>query len=134
MKKPKAKDRPESVVVPEVLLALHDAFHPGFFWRQNAGGVVPRGGGWFEGGPEGISDVVGLVPTPHGARIIFIECKTRTGKQRLAQKNWQRAVEALGAVYVVARTGAQAVEGVTRGLQTPGPASSLPRLPAPVNP
>jgi hypothetical protein len=127
----KAKDRPESVVVPEVLLALHDAFHPGFFWRQNAGGVVPRGGGWFEGGPEGISDVVGLVPTPHGARIVFVECKTRTGKQRAAQVAWQAAVEALGAIYVVARTGQQAVDGVTKGLRTAGPVSSLPPPKAP---
>jgi hypothetical protein len=130
----KAKDRPESVVLTECLDALHAAFYPGFFWRQNAGGVVPRGGGWFEGGPEGISDIVGLVPAPGGARIVFVECKRRTGKQRAAQVAWQAAVEALGAVYVVARTGAQAVEGVTRGLQTPGPSSSLPRLPSQANP
>lgn len=125
---PRKKDRPEKVVVAEVLDALHSAFYPGFFWRQNAGRIQTAAGHWVELGPEGIADVVGLVPTAHGARIVFVECKRRTGKQRAAQAAFQAAVEALGAVYVLARSGPEAVAGVKEGLK--GPVPAFPPLPA----
>lgn len=131
MKTPKAKDRPESVVVQECLDWLHRDFWPGFFYRQNAGKIQTAKGHWVDLGPEGIADIVGLVPTPYGARIVFVECKKRTGKQRASQLAFQKAVEALGAVYVVARSGAEAVAGVTKGLRTPSP---FPSQPLPVFP
>lgn len=117
----KAKDRPEGVVLKECLDALHAAFYPGFFWRQNAGKIQTKAGHWIELGPDGIADIVGMVPTAHGARIVFVECKKRTGKQRDSQAAFQAAVEALGAVYVVARSGAQAVDGVKESLAAQGP-------------
>lgn len=117
------KDRPESVVLKECLEAVCAAFWPGTAWRQNAGKIQTSTGHWVELGPEGIADIVGVVPTPHGARIFFVECKRRRGKQREAQKRFQAAMEAIGVIYVVAETGAQAVDGVTKGLRTPAPAS-----------
>jgi hypothetical protein len=117
------KDRPESEVLKECLDALHAAFWPGFFWRQNAGKIQTKAGHWVELGPDGIGDIVGLVPTPHGARIVFVECKKRTGKQRESQAAFQAAVEALGAIYALGFTGEMVVNGVTIGLQTPVPVS-----------
>lgn len=102
------KDRPESVVLKEVLVALSEA-GLGICWRQNAGKIQTAKGHWIELGPEGIADVVGFLP---GGRAYFVECKRRTSKQREAQKRFQRAVEAMGAVYVVARSGEEAVAGV----------------------
>lgn len=95
----------------ECLLAL-SAAGLGICWRQNAGKVQTSKGHWIELGPEGIADIVGILPD---GRIYFVECKTRTGRQREAQKRWQKAVEALGAIYVVARSGAQAVDRVRAG-------------------
>lgn len=119
MKAPaRKKDRPESVVLKECLDHLHAAFWPGFFWRQNAGKVQTAAGHYIDLGPEGIADIVGMVPTPHGARIVFVECKRRGGKQRAAQVAFQAAVEEMGAVYVVALSGPEAVAGVTRRLGT----------------
>lgn len=121
MKPSRKKERPESEVLKECLDALHAAFWPGFFWRQNAGKVQTEKGHYIELGPDGIADIVGLVPTAHGAIITFIECKRRTSKQRETQAAFQAAVEALGAIYVVARTGPESVDGVTIGLQSTGP-------------
>lgn len=103
----------ESRVLKQVILALSQEFHPGIFWRQNAGKVKTADGYWVELGPEGIADIVGFLP---GGQIVFVECKRRSGKQRESQKNFQRAVERGGAIYVVARTGPQAVEGVRAAL------------------
>ncbi|MCB2126041.1 MAG: VRR-NUC domain-containing protein [Rhodobacteraceae bacterium] len=105
------KDKSESVILKECLLAL-SAAGLGICWRQNAGKVQTSKGHWIELGPEGIADIVGILPD---GRIYFVECKTRTGRQREAQKRWQKAVEALGAIYVVARSGAQAVDRVRAG-------------------
>lgn len=115
----------ESTILTHVLLALSQAFHPGVFWRQNAGKVQTATGHWIELGPDGIADVVGFIPTPHGARIIFIETKTRKGKQRESQKRFQSAVEAAGAIYVIARSGAEAVTRVKERLKSPSPSSPL---------
>lgn len=122
----KKKDRPESEVLKECLDALHAAFWPGFFWRQNAGETRTLHGHYIYLGPDGIADIVGLLPWGGVALIVFVECKRRKGKQRETQKAFQAAVEALGAIYVVARTGAEAVEGVKARLPVPGQGASLP--------
>lgn len=106
------KDKSESVILKECLLAL-SAAGLGICWRQNAGKVQTSKGHWIELGPEGIADIVGILPD---ARIYFVECKTRTGRQREAQKRWQKAVEALGTFYVVARSGQEAVAGIHRSM------------------
>lgn len=110
-------------MLAECLADLHAAFYPGFFWRQNNGKVQTTGLHWVVlCDVPGIADIVGFVPTPHGARIVFIECKRRTGKLRADQIAFEAAVKALGAIHVVARTGQQAVDGVKKGLRDPVPA------------
>ncbi|GGH24591.1 hypothetical protein GCM10010973_11180 [Cribrihabitans marinus] len=81
----------------------------GICWRQNAGKIQSASGHWIELGPEGIADIVGFLPD---GQIYFVECKKRTGKQREAQKRWQTAVEKMGAIYVLARSGQEAVDGI----------------------
>jgi hypothetical protein len=68
-------------------------------------------------GVPGTADIVGLI-APSG-RMVQIECKTATGKQREAQLVMQRVVAAMGGLYVVARSvadvdAALAREGITR--------------------
>lgn len=99
----------EAAVLSHVLLALSEAFHPGVFWRQNAGKVQTKEGHWIDLGPEGISDIVGFLPS---GQIVFIETKTRRGRQRESQKRWQAAVERAGGIYIVARSGDEAVQRV----------------------
>lgn len=121
------KDRPESVVLKECLEALHAAFYPGFFWRQNNGKVQTKGLHWVVlCDVKGIADIVGFIPTPYGARIIFVECKKCTGKLREDQVRFRERVRTLGGICVEARTGAEAVAGVKLGLQTPVPGSLPP--------
>ena len=70
-------------------------------FRCNVGSVRTIDGGIFHTGlPEGFSDLIAL---PGNGRIIFIECKTRTGKQRQAQISFQRVVESRGYKYILAR-------------------------------
>lgn len=95
-----------------ILVELTKAFHPrGVFWRQNAGRVRTDRGAWVVLGPPGISDVVGLLE----GRSVFVEVKTDAGKQRPAQAAFQRAVEKAGGLYIIARSPAEAVAGLTCG-------------------
>lgn len=68
-------------------------------------------------GTPGTADIVGLI-SPEG-RMLMIEVKSATGKQRKAQETMQRVVTAFGGLYVVARDlatvdRALAALGVTR--------------------
>lgn len=96
----------ESEIHNRILVALSQEFHPlGVFWRQNAGRVKSAQGRWIALGPTGISDVVGVLD----GRAVFVEVKTATGKQRDAQRKFQKAVEKAGGFYVVARSPEEAV-------------------------
>lgn len=68
-------------------------------------------------GVPGTADICGLI-APTG-RLLMIEVKSATGKQREAQINMQRIVTRFGGLYVVARSladvdAALALEGITR--------------------
>lgn len=102
-------DPRETSVQKRILLAVSEAFHPGIFWRQNAGKVQTIDGYWVELGPDGIADIVGFLP---GGQIVFIECKRKTGKQRETQERFERAVAAAGAVYIVARSPKESVSKI----------------------
>jgi len=74
-------------------------------------GVGPlyiSGGRLVSYGVEGQADIMAIV----GGRFIAIECKSPRGRQSTAQIAWQRAVEAAGGVYVLARTVDDAVVAV----------------------
>ena len=70
-------------------------------FRCNVGRVKTIDGKWFDTGlPEGFSDLIIL--TNH--TIYFCECKTRAGKQRQDQINFERIVTAAGYTYFIARS------------------------------
>lgn len=107
-------DPRENSIQKKILLAVSEAFHPGIFWRQNAGKVQTWDGYWVELGPDGIADIVGFLP---GGRAVFIECKRKSGKQRKTQEGFQRAVTAAGAIYIVARCPKEAVRQVRAAMR-----------------
>lgn len=52
-------------------------------------------------GLAGAADITGIVS---GGRRIEIECKSKTGKQRVEQIAFQRMIERLGGIYILARS------------------------------
>jgi hypothetical protein len=53
-------------------------------------------------GVPGTADICGLI-APSG-RFLAIECKSAVGRQRPEQETFQRVVEAMGGLYVLARS------------------------------
>jgi Holliday junction resolvase-like predicted endonuclease len=49
---------------------------------------------------KGVADIICVLPE---GKVAFVEVKTKTGKQSADQVLFQKRVEALGAVYLVAR-------------------------------
>ncbi|RDC68082.1 VRR-NUC domain-containing protein [Rhodovulum sp. 12E13] len=99
----------ETALMNRILAGLSAEFHPhGIFWRQNAGRIRSDRGAWVSLGPPGIADIVGVVD----GRAVFVEVKTKKGRQRKAQAAFQAAAEKAGAVYVVARSPDDAVSAV----------------------
>lgn len=104
--------RPESEVLAsclELLERLRIAH-----WRCNTGGM--RGGGerYIRFGEPGQPDVLAVLP-PAG-RLLALECKSRTGRLRDAQRAWLERAEAAGAVVCVARS----IDDLVRALRAVG--------------
>ena len=80
-------------------------------WRANVLVARDKAGRIVRAGIPGQADISGII-APSGRRL-EIECKSGTGRQTEAQKAWQRMIEGMGGVYVVARSTAdvQAVLG-----------------------
>ena len=87
-------------------------------WRQNTGAARDKTGRLIRFGVPGAADISGIwrreieehqgdgwdpAWTPYGIRI-EIECKSPTGTQTEAQRNWQRMIESMGGVYILARS------------------------------
>jgi hypothetical protein len=84
-------------------------------WRHNVGAATYRGkdgarGGLVRFGQAGQADIMGLI-APSG-RFLAVECKTATGRQSDAQRNWQAMVERFGGLYILARS----IDDVRRAL------------------
>ena len=89
----------EAVIQAEILLAIGRL--PGsMFWRSNTGALPDKTGRVIRFGLVGSPDILGC----YMGRFVGIEVKTKTGKQRDAQVNFQRAFERAGGVYVLARS------------------------------
>jgi len=78
-------------------------------WRVNTG-AVRIGSRFIRFGIKGQADIQGVLS---GGRAVFIECKTATGRLRPEQLAFQRMVESMGALFVLARS----VEDVDRALR-----------------
>jgi hypothetical protein len=71
--------------------------------RINTGAAYPPGSKRLvRFGLPGTADIVGIL-APHG-RLLMIEAKTSTGKQRKAQAIMQRVVTQFGGLYCLARS------------------------------
>jgi len=83
-------------------------------WLRSSMGELPVGpvyissGRLVSYGTTGMADIMCVV----GGRLVAIEVKAPKGRQSLAQVAWQRALEAAGGVYVVARSVDDAVAAV----------------------
>ncbi|HMQ92497.1 MAG TPA: hypothetical protein PKA33_15990 [Amaricoccus sp.] len=97
-----------------ILLALAQTFHPrGIFWTADTGTARSMDGARvISFGLPGQSDIQGCLD----GRWIGIEVKTAKGKQRKSQVAFQRAIEAAGGVYLIARSPEAAVEGIVSAL------------------
>ena len=83
-------------------------------WRQNTGVAKTLDGNRFiRFGVVGCADISGIIK---GGIRLEIEVKKRTGKQREAQKAFQRMIESMGGIYIVARS----VDDVYKVLKTWG--------------
>lgn len=97
-----------------ILLALSQAFHPaGVFWTADTGVAKSMDGDrTIRFGLPGQSDIQGCLYS----RWIGVEVKTATGKQRKNQAAFQRAIEAAGGLYLIARSPIEAVEGIVAAM------------------
>ena len=85
-------------------------------WRQNTGvavgmsviaqarrlGVLPDHLPVTRYGTPGQPDIMGIIG-PNG-RFLGIECKSEKGKQSPEQMTWQRMIESLGGLYILAKS------------------------------
>lgn len=69
-------------------------------WRANAG-AASFSGQVVRFGVKGQADLTGILP---GGRRLEIEVKTATGRQSKEQIAYQRMIESLGGVYILARS------------------------------
>lgn len=99
----------ETAILQGVLLALGS--RPDCrVWRNNTGKLPdPRSGRWVSFGLKGSADILGLL---RGGRFLAIETKTPAGRLRPEQLAFQRMVESLGGLYVIARSVSDAVSAV----------------------
>lgn len=89
----------ESEVLTSVLRYL--GRYPGVkVWRNNTGRIADRTGRVVSFGLVGSADVIGIGP---GGRFLAVECKSDTGRQSEAQRNFQQMVESMGGLYILAR-------------------------------
>lgn len=79
-------------------LALRGIFH----WRQNTGAYRPDHGGFVRYGVAGAPDIMCVLP-PNG-QLLGIEVKDSKGRLNENQERFKRELEAVGGVYVVARS------------------------------
>jgi hypothetical protein len=108
-------DIPEAMLQKIVLAHVNQI--PGVeVWRMNTGGAYVRGA-WVSFGREGQADLAGLM-APSGRRL-EIELKTKTGRQRDAQRTYQEMIERHGGLYILARTLREAMVPVCEFLGLP---------------
>lgn len=82
--------------------------------RTNSGSWQDEHGNYIYGAKAGTSDKTVAIPAQegHSATFLALEVKSATGKQSEAQKRYQRRVEAIGGLYILARS----VEDVRQAL------------------
>lgn len=90
----------ESATVAACLLALSKL--PGVRVARMNTGAVKIGSYFVRFGVPGLADICGII-APHG-RLLCVECKSRTGKQRSQQKIFERVIRNHGGIYILCRS------------------------------
>ena len=91
----------EHVIQNKILLAIGSL--PWLrVWRNNTGALLDRNGKLVKFGLQGSADIIGMMK-PSG-RFLAIEVKTPNGIQTASQKRFQRMVEEMGGLYILARS------------------------------
>ena len=90
----------ESAVLTSVLKYL-GARNDCRVWRNNTGRIADRTGRVVSFGLVGSADVIGM---QRGGQFLAVECKSDTGRQSQAQRNFQTMVESMGGLYILARS------------------------------
>lgn len=116
--------RSEKAIQNDALVELWEIPNS-FWWRENTGQawqgrkirhdkdvLVLADARPVKFGLEGIADIMGGCQ----GHAIAVEMKDAVGRQRTAQKNFERAWTKAGSIYVLARTVVEAVQGVKRAL------------------
>jgi len=71
-----------------------------FFWRNNTGAFKTEVGGFYRFGYPGSPDIIAI----HKGKFIAIECKTKTGKQTVRQKEFEEKTTKAGGIYLLVRS------------------------------
>lgn len=110
----------ESAIVARILLALtKHCSGVCVAWRQNTGAVRMPGGPrgvrdrFVRFGRPGAADITGILAD---GRRLEIEVKTASGKPSPEQFRFQEQIEAMGGVYILARSDEEAVAGVLQAM------------------
>jgi hypothetical protein len=95
-----------------------------FAWRANSGGDKPMKvrGGYMQLSPPGTPDI--LVAVPPLGRLLGLEVKTATGKERASQVAWAEAASRHGVTVQTVRTPAEAVRAYQDAKTRPRATSS----------
>jgi len=90
----------ETAILKAILAALCKEYAGiGLFYRRNTGGME-KDGFFVRFGLPGMADVGAIIQ----GQSYEIEVKSDKGKQSPEQRNWQRAVERAGGIYILARS------------------------------
>jgi hypothetical protein len=95
----------ETDLVKLILVSLYQKFPNSLWYRRNVGAFKNKDR-FVRFGLPGMADIGGI----HIGKAIEIEVKTFKGKQSEEQKNWQKAVENAGGIYILSYDEETAIE------------------------
>lgn len=102
----------EAQIQQQILLALGGR-HDCRVWRNNVGAARTQDGRVVRFGTKGQADILGVLRLPTGTGLfVAIEVKSARGRLRPEQRAWGAMVQAMGGLYIVARSVEDAVHAV----------------------
>ena len=102
----------ERAIQSEILLAVQQEWPTGVVYRRNVGAMLDSRGKMVRFGLPGQADIACIIE----GRAIEVEVKAPGKKQTEDQRNWQKAVERAGGVYVLAYSKDEALHKIKQGL------------------
>jgi hypothetical protein len=107
----------EAEIQAEILLALGS--RPDIrLWRSNAGMAVPLGGSRpVRYGVNGQADISGIMRVGGVGVRLEVEVKAAAGRQSEDQRRFQAMIEAMGGIYILARSASEALLAVEEILE-----------------